>query len=423
VGLRSGPGSADTVSLRRGLAISFVDQSLLSLGNFLVGIYLIANTGKEQYGMYAVACAAVLFIVGMQNALVTTQMTVLAPRDGRGERERFCAALATGQFVILLPALAAGSAVTAWAGSAGFLGHDVAVLSMAVFAALPGIVLREFFRGYYFRLEKPRAVLAADCLYLALLGAALATAAILHRGGLHVGAILAAGAASLCAGLEMLGRSGMKPFFRGREIFAALSLSWREGKWATAGVAVTWLQDQSYLYLLAALAGSVDAAEASAARLFLAPAALLNAGFGRVLLPRWAAMRAAGRMQGIRPMARRVLAWMIGLIAAYAVAIQGALPYADSFPRLREYGDLPALVTLWSMLFVAQASRSCSSWRLQAEGRFAPITRANGVSAVVTLVSGSALIGPLGAHGGIGALLIGEILLALLLRRACRHDD
>lgn len=411
------------MSLRRGLIISFFDQSLLSLGNFLVGIYLIGATAKEQYGMYALACAAVLFFVGMQNALVTTQMTVLAPCDGGGSRERFCAVLATGQYAILLPVLAVASAGTAGAWSAGLLGPDASVLALTVFAALPGIVLREFFRGYYFRLEEPRAVLGADCFYLALLAAGIASAAALSPEELHVGAMCATGAAALGAGLAALGFSGMKPAFPGKEMADALSLSWRGGKWAAAGVAVTWLQDQSYLYLLATLAGSAETAEASAARLFLAPAALLNAGFGRVLLPRWAAMRATGRKQGIGPMARRILAWMSGLIALYAVAIRGALPYAGSFPRLREYGDLPTLVTLWSLLFAVQAFRSCSSWRLQAAGRFAPITRANVVSAVVTLVSGVALIGPLGARGGIGALLMGEIVLALLLWRACRHDD
>jgi len=71
---------------------------------------------------------------------------------------------------------------------------------------------------------------------------------------------------------------------------------------------------------------------------------------------------------------------------------------------------------------VVQTARSCYSWVLQASRRFAPITRANAVSAAGVLVAGAVLIGPFGARGSILALLIGEMVLMLLLRRACRHN-
>jgi len=409
------------VSLRRGLAISFLDQSLLSLASFLVGLFLIRNTAKEQYGMYAVACAAVLFVVGVQNALVTTQMTVLAPRDDRGNRERFCAALASGQYLILLPFLAAAFAAAAAARTAGLLDGNATLVILSVCAAVPGVMLREFFRGYFFRLARPTAVLAMDSLYLALLGAGLGFFAVVFPAGLHVTALLVTGAAALPAGFAALFGAGMKPVFRLREISDALIEVWAQGRWALAGVMVTWLQDQSYLYLLAALAGAAETAEASAARLFLAPAALLNAGFARVLLPRWAALRRCGGEELIRSMARKALGCMTGAIVAYAAII---LLVRDSLERLlgiRGYADLEALVVLWSVLFVIQACRSVCSWMLQASCRFAPLARANAVSAVVVLLLGTILIGHFGARGSVLALLVGEAVLMLLLWRSCRH--
>lgn len=408
------------MSLRRGLTISFFDQSLLSLGNFLVGIYLIGNTAKEQYGMYAVACASLLFVVGVQNALVTTQMTVLAPRDGHGGRERFCAALATGQYLILLPFLAAVSAAAVAARTAELLDGNAATVILAVCVAAPGVMFREFFRGNFFRLARPAAALATDTFYLALLGAMLGFFAVMFPAGLHVTALLVTGAAGLLAGSAALFGAGMKPVFRLREIIDALAEVWGQGRWALVGVMVTWLQDQSYLYLLAALAGAAETAEASAARLFLAPAALLNAGFARVLLPRWASLRRCGGEGLIRPMARRALGWMTGSIVAYAAVILLVRDSLESLPGFRGYADLDALVVLWSLLFVIQACRSVCSWMLQASCRFAPLARANAVSAVVVLVSGAALIGPFGARGSIMALLVGETILSLLLWRACR---
>lgn len=403
----------------KGMVISFFDQSVLSLANFLIGVFMIKSTAKSDYGTYALACAVVLFVTSVQSALITTQMTVLAPRGKGEDRERFCSALAAGQYLIFLPPALLAFAAAAIARHVGLINITALEMVMAVSAASVGVLLREFFRGFFFRQLSPGKVLAMDLLYLLLLSAGLAAVQATAPGRLHVAAVLVTGAASFLAGAAALFGSGMNPLLRLREILAALAQVWQQGKWALAGVAITWLQDQSYIYLLTILAGSAATAEASASRLFLAPVALLNTSFARTLLPRWAALRHSGENEQIRNMVKKSMLLMTAAIIFYVAALLLLKDHLVRHLVTGEYGDLGVLIMLWSFLFLVQAARSRYSWLLQVFQRFGTITGASAVSAFAVLLLGLVLIGRFGARGSIMALAAGEVILALLLRREC----
>lgn len=406
------------MGLRAGVVISFLDQSLLSLANFLVGIFLIKASAKADYGHYVLVCSLVFFVVSIQNALITTQMTVLAPHGKGGGREEFCAALAAGQYLLFIPLALLSFAAAYLARQAGYLNEPVFVMLAAGTAASTGVLLREFFRCYFFRRLSPGLVLAMDILYLILLFSGLSASRSITSEMLPVMVIAITGLASLLTGAAAMLWAGFKPSLRLSEIGGALFESWTHGRWALAGVFVTWVQDQSYIYLLTMLAGSSNTAEASAARLFLAPVSLVTASFSRTLLPRWAAMGKNGETERIGKMVVKIAFVLSGIVSFYTVAVFLMKDVAADVFLTSEYRSVGSLIVLWGGLFLVQSVRSNYSWALQSLRQFRAITIANGASAIVVVVLGIFLIGVYGSEGSITAQIAGEVMLVTLLRNA-----
>jgi len=402
------------MSFRNGVLISFFDQALLSITNFLIGIFLIRHTGKADYGQYVLAFAVILYSTGIQNAVITVPMTVLAPGKTRLESDHFCSGLATGQYLLFIPLCIISLITTAALAYGGVINRHQAMLMAAVAFAVQAVALREFFRGLFSQRLKPQAVLLLDMVYVAM----LACGFMVSWKQLPMAAIVIMGVASALTGVGgwLLARLPLETSVT--SLRQTLAESWRHGKWALAGVTVTWLQDQSYIYLLTMLAGAASTAEASAARLFLAPVALLTASFARTLMPRWATLRHEGKTDRIRRMLNKTSLILTGLIVLYAMAV-----FFGREPILRnilttEYQGAASLISLWSVLLILQAVRANYSWALQVFCRFRLITLANGVSATVVLLSGLILITRYGAAGSITAMIIGEALFVSLLWKA-----
>src|SRR5437667_1415622 len=154
---------------------AFLDQAILSGANFAIAIILMKTVTKEEYGYYSIAFAISLFLVSLQNAVVTTPLAVLLAGKPAEEMDDYAGALYWGQIMAVIPAAALGLVATA---IVYFLGiHDIKVLTIGsvCFAAI-GILLREFSRAYYFAKQSPFAVLLLDScfvlMYLALIGLA-----------------------------------------------------------------------------------------------------------------------------------------------------------------------------------------------------------------------------------------------------------
>ncbi len=400
--------------LRQGMAISFLDQALLSIANFAIGIYLIRHTGKADYGQYVLAFAFILFSTGIQNALVTIPMTVLAPGKTELESVYFCSRLATGQYLLFIPLGIISLIVTAALDYGGAINREQALLLAAVAIAVQGVALREFFRGLFFQRLQPQTVLVLDIVYVAI----VASGFMFTWQQLPLAAILIMAAAALLTGFVGWYHSRLPLVMSVTALYQTLAETWQHGRWAMAGVTVTWLQDQSYIYLLTLLAGAASTAETSAARLFLAPIALITASFARTLMPRWATMRHAGNTDQIRQMLNKSSLILTAIIVVYLLVVYLAREPLQQKMLTAEYKGAASLLLLWGMLLILQAVRANYSWALQVFSQFRQITLANGVSAAVVVVSGLLLITKYGAAGSIVAMIIGEALFVTLLWKA-----
>jgi len=406
--------------LRQQFVIGAIDQAALSLCSFFVGIYLINNASKAAYGLYVLGFALLLFGIGLHNALITTQMTVLHANKC-DSRHGFCSALASGQYTIFLPMVALLGIAAVSLEYLGWITQSILYVVIAALVALLGVMLREFSRSFFFVNRRLGAVLGIDAIYIVLVLVGLATAGALFRDTMNLAAIAALGVASLIAGLVGLWMAGLYPAKSMSAVSDALGSTWAQGKWASLGVVVTMIQGQSYVYLLTAIGGPEQTADVNATILLMMPVSLLTVTTARILLPRWSALRATGDHHRIVETARLTLGALAVAIALYTAMIAFAHESITTLVLTHEYSVGPVMIILCGAVFLAQSVRSNFSLMLQAYEKFRVITIVNSVTAVVVVLAGVALISAYGGIGSLMAMLVGEILLVVLLGREVRY--
>ncbi len=409
------------MSLKRGVFLSFTDQALLSATNFLVGLFVLRHVPKSAYGEYIFAGAVLLFLAGVQNAVAITPLTVLAPDKGKSEAE-FRSALATGQLLLLLPFSFILLLIGWGGGHFDLFSKGMATILLVAGIVAPGFLLRELVRGMLFQRLRVGTALLGDLMATLLLAGGLQVVGKILPDQLHLGALFVTGGAALVAGVLFAVPAGTLICSRWGEITAALSEAWQHGRWALSGVVITWLQDQSYIYLLTFLLGAAGTADASAARLFLAPASLVIASFGRVLLPTLARLHHERQSLRFRRVAGKGLLVVATTVGCYVLVIAATADHLAAAFLPASYGGLRWMVLLWGACTLVQVFRGHFSWLLQASRCFRPITMANALSSVVTLLSGALLISRYGPAGGVAALIVGELVLTGLLWRVERRS-
>jgi O-antigen/teichoic acid export membrane protein len=391
-------------SLLRLFSSAIADQVLLSAASFIGGVLMLRRVSDADYGLYVLVTSALLLITGMQDALISSPMLVIAAKRKAPERLGMSVALLRRQYVFWLPLVPAALLALimvywrghSYAATAGMLTIAVALLFMA----------REHLRQMLLLYNMPGLLLTADAVYALVFLGGIYTATR-SRLPVHV-AIVGIGTAAL------LSTSTSTNLFRrvvgwgGYTYHGALREVWRLGKWGLAGCILTWLHSQGFYYLLAALKGADMIAGVAAARLLLMPINLLFAGVGQLLLP-----MASGWQErnGTHEVVRRMAA--IG-----ALTFGAALCYFSFVWLFRTWivanifrhpvDSLNPLLLMWGTAFLVTTLRSFAMVVLQAQERFASLVFLAFISSGSSLILCWWGIRHYGAVGSVLGIIVGE---------------
>jgi O-antigen/teichoic acid export membrane protein len=402
---------------------AFLDQAILSGANFVTAIILMKTVRTEEYGYYSIAFAVSLFLVSLQNAVVTTPLAVLLAGKCGEEKDDYAGALYWGQIISVVPAAALG--VTA-IGILYLLGiDDVKVLTVGslCFAAV-GMLLREFSRAYYFAKQSPYAVLLLDSgytvTYLALIGLAYSSFRITVP------------LAFMLMGISALLTSALVKRRTWKFSWAAIRGSYREhwpfAKWSLTGVLVTHVQSYCTLYLTGTLLGSSAAGNVAASRLPLTPMSLVQTGWNKVAIPRGAHLRETGQLRQFLKEQMLVTAIVAIVVVVYIALL---LMSADFLKRVlfhKGYEGALDFIGFWAAINIAVFAGLTASAGLQVMKQFGAITKINCATMVITLAFNAIFISRYGIKGGLASSLLGETLLAVSLwwclgRRCLRESQ
>ena len=410
----------DLSAVRAPLMLSLLNQMLTSGGNFLIGIYLARTLPLEGFGLYGIGYGICTLYVGMGNAVIVTQMVVNMPDREHEEKQRYAAKM-------LYAVLLLGGAMLVLTAAASFLATMISpefanllttVAAVAITAAL--FLCHDFFVSYAYLIRKESLALVVNGVMMAVLFAGLALgkvvgitltaqkALLLYAFGVFAGSAIA----YLASPLRLRGST--------RNLKSDFLEAWRQGRWALGGVGITWVQSQTYTYVLAFFLGPAGVGQANAARIFISPFSFLLPAINKVAIPRLADLRRSN------PKKMLMVSWLLTagmtlLALLYSLILLVSLHYVA--PKLLGRHDpvIESLVWVWCLVLVFQMLRSGGGVLLQIQRKFRILTLVNIPSAVITIAAAVALIAWLGAAGAIWGMVAGELVLLLLIWKEIWH--
>jgi O-antigen/teichoic acid export membrane protein len=391
------------------VAVSVLDQLLLSALNLLIGAAFVVLSPKEEYGNYVLVFGFLLLLSSIQNALVNTPLTANGSKLTGEARARFIEGMYGVQTAAcVVTALVLGVGVWLWPVGDR---HGHLVLAAATVVAVFGSWMREFRRTEGFLEQRPTSVLWGDLAYVALCCAALGVElAVRHRLS-ATGALMWVGLAGILTGLRR--PSALRP--------PDWVLLWPQVRWTLPNVVVTWLQGNSFPYFAAIIAGTRGAADLAAARLFVMPISLLAVGWARVFQPQAGEKLADSDPEAALAMARTGALQLFSVGIGYGVLLLGfgALGGWRLLPA--QYSGITTPIILWWIYFLVSSTRGVATVGLIAHLAFKQLFSFSVVTALASvplmIVAGRWL----GPEFIILGMALGEGLLAAVSWRQLLH--
>jgi O-antigen/teichoic acid export membrane protein len=423
---RSVPVDAATLmnwtSRNRGPALrGVVDQSLTSAENFAVGVILVRNCTKSEFGLYVLGYGILVLGWSLIAALITAQLPAALSRGSLGDERRLqCGSLLRTLLVASIATTGSGCLLTLLLTQLHVVASHDTYYWLLLSSALPAMCLRDFMRRYFFQERTETRALLMDGFALTLTVATLGALAALHVTHLNSVAAATLALGGLAVGTWGLVASGLSPKKYGINALGGLQSLWCAGRWNIGATLVSWIQNQAYTFFVTAMIGLHGLATANAPRVLLTPITLLSTGLALPLLPRFAKQstnlhtvvnfRSVGTLVGMTFLFVGVytLVLWLGRDALIPLVLGGS--YTDVWP----------CIVAWAIANVFTNIRIYYSTFLLAKGSFRRLAAANVLSAVVVISLSAPLIHVFGVVGSVYSIAAGELLLGMASWHQCR---
>jgi O-antigen/teichoic acid export membrane protein len=413
-------------------AASLADQVLISVAHLVTGLVLARHVAASDYGAYVLAFSILLFFTGLQTALITTPMTILATAlEGEALRVHV-STMAVAQVIlgVLCAGVCAGLAVAAAVAAPDSL-LAPALLGLSV--ALPFAQCQELCRRVLFLRLQPGRVLANDLVDSGLRIALVLALLLLDRGDTHAlvrltpqNIFFATALASLVATLfgvwqcrELIGRHVLTT------MGGVLRQSWSLARWGLGSQIGNVLMLQANRFVAAAFAGTAGVALLEAPRLLVAPLQAIATGAGNLTFPKAARSRAEGGTAGMLRFLRPVAVVWAATFFAYAAVLAAAPSFWLRLAYSGRYDDSAGILLLWCATLAVMGLRVLPGTALKVMRRLDLTMVAHLAAGGSVVVMSLAMCYVLGPAGAALAKLVGELMLvgvmALFLTRELRR--
>ena len=152
---------------QRHVLAAVTGQAFASGTNFGTGVIIGRLCGKEEYGLYYLGFTLLIFVIELQNALISTPYMVYAPRLEANEHRRYTGSTLIYQLGLSMAVMAA-LAVAAVALSFGAGPEGLAPVAWSLLAVIGLVTLRDFTRRVCFANLRMAAALCIDASVAAL---------------------------------------------------------------------------------------------------------------------------------------------------------------------------------------------------------------------------------------------------------------
>lgn len=410
----------DLSGIKRPLLLSLLNQVVSSGGNFVVGVYLARTLSLENFGLYGISYSICMLYIGFGNAVLLTQMVVNMPDKLETNKEGYASRILLGVLMLSAVALALVALSTLAAMQLRPDWQQFSSIIATIALASAALLAKEFLISYAYVRRNESLALLVSIISVGILCGGLAIEYLLdiELSAQNVLLLYAAGAiAGTTVGYWL---SPLSIAFNTRNLMPDFIEAWHHGRWALGGVSATWIQAQTYTYVLAFFLGPVGVGQANAARIFISPFNFLIPAISQISIPRLADLRESDRSKMLR-VSVMLTAGLFFVALVYSTILLTSLDFVFSTVLGRHDADVQSLIPVWCVVLVIQMVLTGGSALLQVMRRFRILALINIPSAIAAIITAIVLIQQFGASGAIWGTVAGEIVLTILIWREIRN--
>jgi O-antigen/teichoic acid export membrane protein len=367
--------------LKSPLALSLVDQVLVSAANLILTFWLINHWAPAAFGVFAIVTSVSLAGLSAHQALAGSQLALMLMRAG--DEDEKLEALAAAWVIALGVALLVGVATML-----GFYlfseGHGRFMPLLAgLFVGLH--VCREHVRTYHFAKLEAGRVLVNDFLQ-ALIVLAVMVATVQMGAAIDLDVVIAAlSIATVLASLPTLVRRRQDFVVRiDRPVRRRLRRLWKEhARWALLGAGAAEMQTRGHVLAVSSFFSLADLGIIQAGMTLLRPVGLFGVAWAKVARPVMVRAFAERRPDDAARYANLSAAGFAGMTAAYLVALWLAWPLLSEHVLPDEYRGLGLVVPLWGVTILIGLLRTVYSL----EAQCVPLFREAFLASVIAMVT------------------------------------
>lgn len=382
-------------------------QIAQSAAGFTCTAIVLASSTPQQFGAFVLAQGCALLILGIVDSAMLVPLLVRGSQpesaDGLSAVRRFDATVAMASlaaaalvgvvFHLLLPWMAPDLP------NAGHLALAATLWGL-------GLVARDWLRQRQLLLRRFGSLIRSDVAAgLFSVGAVWVVAA--HAGPAHddPSSLVAANAVVGVLAVWLLAMAPGLKLAPGAPAWRAL---FRAGGWSFAASQITWVQSQTYVFLVSSFLGTAAAGTVAAARLVFMPIQVVVAGLSRGWLAQLAAHHGADSGAAARRFVKLVLPRLgVAVLGWTVVAIAGMTFFRPELAG-KGYDFGHALVLAWGLAMLCSCARTVVTQVHRARGRFRFLAFQGAVGAALSVSAVSLGAVQAGMAGAITGLALAE---------------
>lgn len=372
-----------TSAISNKLSLSIGAQALVSGFHFLLNLILVRELSLYAYGIFAFAFVLVMFGNAINNALISTPLTVYTPViTNPDERNRQEVLLGSANILLVITLLLCGLAYgliaeLAWLNAAG----------VALFVGINSA--RQFSRSTGYAKLRPLVTAAGEGGYV--VSSAIMIALILWRSEqLSVGPILLALTAGQCIAIlyERLQLYGKMPLRIDWKQLSDYHLFWEQSRWGLLGALTTLLMGQAHSVIITSTLGPAAFAPLAAGFVLFGPVRVALMTWQNLVKPEIAVALSENEHSKVKRQIRRTA--LFAALAAVLLALFLALcwPLIDAVLYGEKYADydMVKIVALWAIITLFAAMYNAPGAALQALKEFKILAWASIYGAAISVV-------------------------------------
>lgn len=363
--------------------ISVGAQALVSGFHFILNLLLLRELSQYDYGVFAFAFVLALFAAAINNALISTPLSVFTPVI-TDDTDRHQSELMLGSVNLLF------TAALLLTGVLYALVDTMALdltLSVALFVACYSA--RQFSRSFGYTRMKPLFTALGDITYV-VTGTIFVAFTLLKSDSTSTSQMLVSLAAAngVAMLIERLMLHGTAAFRFNVSTLPGYRHIWLQSRWALIGAVTTLLIAQAHSLIVTSTVGPDAFAPLAAGFVLFGPVRVALLTWQNMVKPEMAVALSRAQHAVVRSQIRNTTLYMVLALGCFGAALYGLWPWIHESLYAVRYSDEPMalIVGIWFITTIAATLYNAPSAGLQALRDFRILAIGSVMGAIISLV-------------------------------------